>query len=260
MASKAGSAGDGHVASNRELWTGYAPQYAGWAPRNWARRAITWGVWRTPERKLQVLGDVSGQDVIDLGCGTGYFSAWLARRGARPVGLDITPAQLATARAMQRRFGLRFPLVEASAEDVPLRDERFDLAISEYGASIWCNPERWIPEAARLLRPGGRLAFLRNATICVLTYDELGNVGRELQRDYFGLGRLEWPDDHSVEWQPGYGDWIRILRGNGLQVERLIEIRAPAGATWRGPPEYAIDPDWARRWPTEEIWVATKTG
>ncbi|MGH3040363.1 MAG: class I SAM-dependent methyltransferase [Gaiellaceae bacterium] len=63
---------------------------------------------------------VHGLDVVELGCGTAYVSAWLARRGALPVGVDITPAQLATARAMQARFGLEFPLVEASAEAVPL--------------------------------------------------------------------------------------------------------------------------------------------
>ena len=74
-------------------------------------------------------------DTIELGCGTAYISAWLARRGARPVGIDITPAQLETARRMQGEFGLDFPLLEASAEDVPLPDESFDLAISEYGAS-----------------------------------------------------------------------------------------------------------------------------
>ncbi len=61
--------------------------------------------------------------------------------GARPVGVDVTPAQLATARRCQEQFGLTFPLVEASAEDVPLPDNSFDVAVSEYGASIWCDPD-----------------------------------------------------------------------------------------------------------------------
>ena len=55
-----------------------------------------------PEASLGVLGDVSGKDVIELGCGTAYFGAWLARRGARVTGVDLTPAQLETARRMQR--------------------------------------------------------------------------------------------------------------------------------------------------------------
>ena len=169
-----------HARRNRALWTSYAADYAERAPRQWASEEITWGIWDIPETTVHVLGDVAGQDVVELGCGTAYFSSWLARRGARPVGVDVTPAQLATARAMQRRFGPTFPLVEASAEEVPLAGERFDLALSEYGASIWCDPYRWVPEAARLLRPGGRLVFLCNSAIMMLTGDELGRVGEQL--------------------------------------------------------------------------------
>jgi len=73
-----------------------------------------------PEQQLDVLGDVRGLDVVELGCGTAYFSAWLARRGARPIGVDVTPAQLESARRCQDRFGITFPLVEADAGDVPL--------------------------------------------------------------------------------------------------------------------------------------------
>src|SRR5213596_3043283 len=97
--------------------------------------------------------DVRGLDVVELGCGTAYLSAWLAKRGARPVGVDPTPAQLATARRMMDETGILFPLVEAPAEAVPLPDASFDLAISEYGASLWADPARWLPEAARLPRP-----------------------------------------------------------------------------------------------------------
>lgn len=76
-------------------------------------------------------------DSLELGCGTGYISAWLARRSARPVGLDNAAAQLATAAALQDRFGLHFPLIHASAEQIPLADAAFDLVISECDASIW---------------------------------------------------------------------------------------------------------------------------
>jgi ubiquinone/menaquinone biosynthesis C-methylase UbiE len=88
-----------------------------------------------------------------LGCGTGYVSAWLARRGARAAGLDNSAAQLPTARRLQDRFGPRFPLIHASAEQAPVADARLDLAISKYGASIWCDPCTWIPEAARAAAP-----------------------------------------------------------------------------------------------------------
>jgi SAM-dependent methyltransferase len=252
-----GEAANHHVQRNRAAWTGYAPEYAERAPRNWAAEEITWGTWGVPETAVRALPDVEGLDVVELGCGTGYVSAWLARRGARPVGIDPTRAQLATARAMQERFGVRFPLVEADAERTPLLDASFDLAVSEYGASIWCDPYRWIPEAARLLRPRGWLVFLCNTAILMLTTDALGKAGTGLLRDYYGMHRFEWPDDHSVEFHLGYGDWIRLLRGSGFEVERLIEVRAPEGV--REDPNSYVDPDWARRWPSEEIWVARRT-
>ena len=97
------------------------------------------------------------------------------------VGVDPTPAQLETARRMQQETGIEFPLVEAVGEDVPLPDASFDLALSEYGASIWADPYRWIPEAARLLRPGGRLIFLRNSTlviVCAWTLDGIDRTAR----------------------------------------------------------------------------------
>ena len=185
-------------------------------------------MWNVPESELGALPDVAGMDTVELGCGTAYISAWLARRGARPVGIDITPAQLETARRMQAEFGLDFPLLEASAEDVPLPDESFDLAISEYGASIWADPYRWIPEAARLLRPGGHLVFLVNGTIMILcSADEELPPGRELLRPYFGMHRFEWDGTGGIEFHLGYGDWIRLLRENGFAVENLIEIQAP---------------------------------
>jgi SAM-dependent methyltransferase len=244
-----------HSLRNRAAWTGMAPGYAERAPRQWAQEELDWGIWSIPESSVQVLGEVAGLDVVELGCGTAYFSAWLARRGARPVGIDVTPAQLATARAMQERFGLRFPLIEADAEHVPLRAGSFDLALSEYGAAIWCDPYRWIPEAARLLRPGGRLVFLGNGAILMLCVPDEGRAGTKLLRDYFGMHRFEWPDDGSVEFHIGHGDMVRLLRRTGFEVVDLVELQAPPDATT----SYDfVDAQWARRWPSEEIWVARK--
>ena len=247
-----------HAERNRAAWTDWASEFAETAAWAWRQEEITWGVWNVPEAELEVLHELEGRDVVELGCGTAYVSAWLARRGARVVGVDLTPAQLDTARQMQREFGLDFPLIEASAEDVPLPDESFDLVVSEYGASIWADPYRWVPEAARLLRPGGRLAFLVNGTIFMLcASDNEEPPGTKLLRSYFGMHRFEWSDVDSVDFHLGYGDWIRLLRENGFELERLVEIQAPDDAK---PHRFEAlpTPEWARRWPSEEIWVAEK--
>jgi SAM-dependent methyltransferase len=159
---------------------------------------------------------------------------------------------------MQAEFGLTFPLVEAGAEDVPLPDESFDLALSEYGASIWADPHRWIPEAYRLLRPGGRLWFLRNSTLSILCAPEDDSpVTTSLQRPQRGLARLEWEADEGVEWQLPHGELVRLLRGTGFDVVDLVELFAPDDA--EDHPYYEFVPAaWARSWPAEEIWVAAK--
>ena len=243
---------------NRAGWTKANAEFTDQqANRAWAAEAITWGVFGVPEESLHTLGNVDGLDVVELGCGTAYVSAWLARRGARPVGVDVTPAQLATARRCQRDFGIDFPLVEASAENVPLPPASFDLAISEYGASIWCDPHVWIPEAHRLLRPGGRLWFLRNSTLSMLCARDEGPPAARLQRPQRGLGRLEWPDEIGVEWQLPHGELFRLLRRSGFEVIDLVELYPPDDATDH--PYYeTFSLEWSRKWPSEEIWVAEK--
>jgi SAM-dependent methyltransferase len=246
-----------YVAQNVAVWTKANAEHTG--PRAhaaWSQDRITWGVFEIPESDVNGLGDVDGLDVVELGCGTAYFSAWLARRGARPVGVDPTPAQLETARAMQREFALEFPLVEAVAEAVPLPDASFDLVLSEYGASIWADPTRWVPEAARLLRSGGRLVFLRNGTLSMLCMD-LDGVTEQLQRPYRDLRRIEWPDTNELEFHSPPGELIDILRTSGLDLERLVELYAPESARTHEYYEY-VTADWARKWPAEELWVARK--
>ena len=255
MSSSSSSSYPSYVPGNVAFWTRANAEHTDARAReSWASDAITWGIFEIPETEVGVLGDVAGLDVVELGCGTAYVSAWLAKRGARPVGVDPTPAQLATARRLMEETGIEFPLVEAAAESVPLDDAAFDLAISEYGASIWADPYRWIPEAARLLRPQGRLVFLRNSTISMLCMDESG-ITETLQRPQRGLCRLEWDDTGEVEFQLPAGELVDVLRANGFELERLVELYAPDGASAHGYYAY-MTPPWARRWPAEEIWSA----
>ena len=91
-----------YVAINRESWTKANAEYTDRSARDaWAQEGITWGHWSLPESEVLMLPDLTGKDVIELGCGTAYFGAWLKRAGARRVvGVDVTPAQLETAGRM----------------------------------------------------------------------------------------------------------------------------------------------------------------
>ena len=240
--------------SNRALWTKTNAEYTDRKALEAWQREPSWGIWHIPDRELEVFGDVHGLDVVELGCGTAYVSAWLAKRGARPVGVDITPAQLETARRMMRKTGIEFPLVEAGAAETGLPDASADLVVSEYGASIWVDPYRWIPEAARLLRPGGRLVFLRNSTLVILCSDDDVPAKDYLVHPQFEMKRFEWPEG-GVEFHLAHGEWIDVLRANGFEIERLIELQAPADAETHTHYDF-VTAEWARKWPAEEIWAA----
>jgi ubiquinone/menaquinone biosynthesis C-methylase UbiE len=247
-----------HAAINRQAWTAVNAAYTDRVARDqWSEEQVSWGAWHVPDRELGALPAVEGKDVIELGCGTGYFGAWLRRAGAaRVVGVDVTPSQLETARRCEAEFQLGMEFVEASAEDVPLPDASFDLAISEYGASIWCEPRAWIGEAARLLRPGGELVFLRTSTVAMLCMPESGQVTTSLQRPQRQLARIEWGED-GVEFHPSPGEMLRILHQSGFNVSDIIEVYAPETAADH--PYYdSIPAPWARKWPAEEIWRAQR--
>jgi SAM-dependent methyltransferase len=247
-------------AVNRDLWTAVNAEFTDAdALRAWSAQDVTWGLFKSPERDLGALGNVADLNVIELGCGTGYFSAWLARLGARPVGIDVTRAQLETARRCQEQFSLTFPLIEADAQNVPLADGIFDLAVSEYGASVWCDPERWVPEAARILRPGGRLVFLTNSVLASMCVPEQGGYATDrLLRPQKAISRVHWPGG-GIEFHPSHGAWIRILRESGFLVEAVHELYAPVDA--KTPEYYDIaTADWARQWPIEDLWTARLLG
>ena len=245
------------IAHNRALWAVVNERFTdAAAERQWARPDVVWGLFETPEQDLAVLGDVAGLEVAELACGTAYFSAWLARAGAAPVAVDLSGEQLDTARRLQRQGGPIFPLVQGDAERIPLASGRFDLVLSEHGAGVWCDPERWLPEAARLLRPGGRLVFLTNSHLSALCVPAEEGVALEhLQRGYGAAYRVQWAGG-GIEFHPSHGDWLRLLRKAGFVVEAMHELFAP-----RDRPDHPfyeiVSADWASRWPAEELWVAS---
>src|SRR3954453_9166867 len=93
-----------HVLGNRAAWDKMAEDYVETGEHTWAESEPSWGLFSIPESEVGLFPEkLDGIDSIELGCGTAYVSAWLARRGAKPVGIDNSPKQLETARRLQRQ-------------------------------------------------------------------------------------------------------------------------------------------------------------
>lgn len=245
-----------HERKNHALWERSAVRYERRnSPTLERGDPMGWGLWHLPERELQVLGDVRGKDVLELGCGAAWWAVALAQRGARVVGLDFSEARLDQARAQMSTAGVDFPLLEASAEDVPLRSGRFDIVFCDWGAVTFTDPYRTVPEVARLLRTGGLFAFSNASPFRSVCQDHgTDRTSRRLTYDYFDLHRVEYPDE--VNFQLPYGEWIRLFAENSLVVETLHEIRPPARA--RTTYLSKAETEWARHWPAEVIWRVRK--
>ena len=251
-----------HAATNRAYWDGMADDWVAMGERAWARDEPTWGMWGIPEAELGMLpADMTGLDAIELGCGTAYVSAWMARRGARVVGIDNSARQLETARRLAAEHRVDIELVHGSAEQVPRPDGSFDFAVSEYGAAIWCDPYVWIAEAHRLLRPGGRLVFLGNAPLAMVCSPVDGSlpITRQLERAYFGLYRLDWTgavdDPGGIEFNLPIAEWFSLFRRTGFGVLDYKELRAPSPDA---PDQFGVSAAWAHDFPSEQVWILRK--
>lgn len=238
---------------NRMYWNEQAPSYA--ARQDWSP-TVAFGVFSIPDSDINIFPNVQGLDVVELGCGTAYVSKWALDRGARSViGLDNSPAQLATGQLRAEQHNVVLPLVMGDGHKPPFADNSFDVAINEYGAAIWCDPHIWIPEAARILRPGGLLWFLGNSVLSMLCAPEFEGDAIEpvMIRPQHGMHRWEWLDTNNIEFHVSHGEMISILTDAGFVVEALHELYAPADATTS---YMTVTGEWANKWPVEDVWVA----
>jgi SAM-dependent methyltransferase len=244
----------GSIRANRQHWNLISRSYQeehdpqiGAAPRLWGMSAV-------PDARLHALGEVTGKRVLELGCGAGQWSRSLAADGAIVVGLDLSEAQLAAAaRAMG---AARYPLIQGAAERLPFAPASFDVVFCDHGGLSWAPPDLAVPQAARVLRRGGRLVFNVTSPWFEACYDGgTDRVTTQLHHDYFGMNTIA--EDHdAASYQLTYGDWIKTLRRAGLVIDDLIEPRPEPGMR-NGYME--TDPaDWAYHWPAEMLWITRK--
>ena len=188
----------------------------------------------------EILDSAAGKAYVELGCGGGQGSVGTAELGADPaVGVDFSGEQLQHARRLRDRYGVdgRSPsanqtqsgdvdawFVQGDATDLPLPDDRFDIASSEAAFQMIPDLDRALAEAHRVLRPGGVFVFsvphplgeAFDAETAAVEGDYLDPGPREITID-------EAYDETLTVYDRSVADLHNALVDAGFAVRRLIE-------------------------------------
>ena len=225
---------DETVRANRRWWDATAAGYQAEHGDFLRDAGFVWGPEGLDEADARLLGPVAGARVLEVGCGAAQCSRWLLGQGARPVGVDLSAEQLAYARRLDARTGLRVPVVLADAAALPFAAQTFDLACSAYGAVPFVADSAVVMrEVARVLRPGGRWIFSVGHPIRWCFPDDPGPAGLVARDSYFdrrayveqdATGAATYAEHHRT-----LGDRVREIVAAGLRLDDLVEPEWPAG-------------------------------
>jgi SAM-dependent methyltransferase len=150
--------------------------------------------------------------VIDIGCGAGHTAIALAPHAAQVTAVDITPEMLAVAADLAARRGLtNIDFERQDATKLPYPDARFDVAASRVAAHHYHDLRAFVAEAARVLKPGGRLMLADTIAPEDPALDTFCNAF-ELLRD----------PSHVRNWR--VSEWSALMREHGLEPEVLYQF------------------------------------
>jgi SAM-dependent methyltransferase len=196
-----------------------------------------YGWWAPPEREMNLLGEVRGLRVLEVGCGGGQCSIAFARQGAVAAGLDLSDEQLAFARRLAEQEGVAVRFVQGSADNLAaFADGEWDIVFSAFAFQYVGNMPRCLAECSRVLRPGGRLVFSLDHPFrdCFIDFDAASGV-EEMSivptRSYFDNAPMRWnwgnTGIHMESHHFSIGQWSEMLAGAGFQLRRILEPAPP---------------------------------
>jgi SAM-dependent methyltransferase len=221
--------------ANRTWWDLEAEEYYAEHGSFLGDDDFVWGPEGLRETNAQLLGQVRGQRLLEIGAGAAQCSRYAARQGARVVATDISRGMLRRGADLNRRFtqesGLTVPLVQCDATTLPFADGAFDTVFTSYGAVPFvADSAALMTQAARVLRPGGRFVFSTTHPIRWALPDDPGYPGLVVSNSYFDRTpyvELESGAATYVEHHRTLGDRVRELTGAGLDLVDLVEPEWP---------------------------------
>jgi len=227
--------------ANRSDWDAYADEYQATHGEFLGDVGFIWSPEGVTEADARVLGDVTGRDVLEIGCGAGQCARWLRTQGARAVGIDLSSRQLQHSRRLDAETDVPVPVACATATALPFADGSFDVAFSAFGALQFVyDAATAVAEVARVLRPGGRFAFSVTHPVRWSMPDDPSEEGLKVTSSYWDRTPYVEQDAAGVvtyvEHHRTVGDWARILGRSGFRLEDLIEPEWPEGhdRVWGG--------------------------
>lgn len=247
--------------ANRGWWDGEAAAYYAEHGDFLGDVRLIWGPEGLDEEAAGILGDVAGARVLEFGAGAAQGARWVASRGGRVVATDLSGGMLAQARAVDVRRGTDVPLVQCDAGALPFPDASFDVVFSAYGAVPFvADSAALMAELARVLRPGGRLAFSTTHPVRWAFPDDPGSGGLTATTSYFDRTPYVESRGSVVEYAEHHrtlGDRVREIVAAGLVLLDVVEPEWPAGheETWGG-----WSPLRGRLLPGTAIFVCTRPG
>ena len=223
------------AAANRSWWDAEARDYYAEHGSFLGDSEFVWGPEGWRESELQLLGEVSGARVLEIGAGAGQCARWVAGQGAQVVATDLSAGMLRQGVDLNLRVSppaRRVPLVQCDALDLPFGDESFDVVFTAYGAVPFvADTAALMREAARVLRPGGRFVFSTTHPFRWAFADDPGPEGLTVRQSYFDRTPYVEADSDGeatyVEHHRTLGDRVRELTGAGLVLLDLVEPEWP---------------------------------
>ena len=186
------------------------------------------------EADAQLLGEVRGKRILELGAGAAAGARWLDGQGSEVVALDLSAGMLRHAREAEDRSGVRVPLVQADALALPFATASFDTVCTAFGAIPFvADSGAVMREVARVLKPGGKWVFSLTHPMRWIFLDEPGEDGLLAVHPYFDRRPYVEQDEAGVptyvEQHRTLGDRVRELVAAGFVLTDLIEPEWPAG-------------------------------